>query len=360
MTGQSRLSAVREYLERNRLEAMLVTGRENCAYLSGFTGEGSLVVTATGLYILTDSRYFEQAGADAPAFELVKVNGLVPEALRDLLARVPVTRLGFGEEHVTYREYSEIADRAAARGCEMVPVRGVVESLREVKDAAEVDSIRKAASITAGALAKLVDSLKPGVSEIDLAAEVEYLMRKAGAERLAFEPVIVSGPRGSLPHGVPTARKIGRGEFVTFDIGAVWGSYCSDMTRTVAVGDPPEELMRVYEVVRKAQQAALSVIRPGLGLREADAAARSVIVDAGYGEYFGHGLGHGVGLAIHESPRLSPKAPENGMIREGMVFTVEPGVYIPGVGGVRIEDTVVARPHGVEVLTDFPKHLIRL
>ena len=354
------MTAVREHLERDRLGAMLVTNRENVLYLSGFGGEGGLVVTPGSCHILTDARYVEEAGAQAPAFELIRVTNGLAEAVGEVLGRLDVTRLGFEEEHVTFKQYSDIAAQARDRALEMVPVRGVIEALREVKDESEIERIRRAASIAVEGISWVVDGLKPGVSEVDLAAEIEYRMRRSGAQGLAFESIVTSGPRGSLPHGAPSDRRIGVGDLVTVDVGAVWDSYCSDITRTFAVGDPPESLVRVYEVVRRAQEAALSAIRPGLGLREVDAVARSIIVDAGYGELFGHGLGHGVGLAVHESPRLSPRAPENGCIREGMVFTVEPGIYVPGIGGVRIEDTVVVRSDGVEVLTDYPKHLIRL
>ncbi|MCR4397419.1 MAG: Xaa-Pro peptidase family protein [Firmicutes bacterium] len=358
--SEERLSRVRESLGARGLDGILLSGYENCLYVSGFTGEGHLVITGDAAFVLTDSRYYEQAGGEAPAFELVETPGSVHEVLPELVRGKGIRRLGFERDIITHGQFLEMSQALGTSGCDLVPTRGLVERMREVKSDAEAGEIRRACGIMVRAFQNLLPKIRPGVTEYDLAVEIEFEVRRLGADRIGFPAIVASGKRGSLPHARPTLKEIRAGEMVTVDFGAFVGPYCADMTRTVAVGDPEPKLVEIYEVVRNAQEAAVAGVRPGMSLREADSIARESIARAGYGQYFGHGLGHGIGLRIHESPRLSPRAPEDGVVREGMTVTVEPGIYVPGLGGVRIEDSVRVCSDGVEVFTEFTKELIRL
>ncbi|MGE5485171.1 MAG: M24 family metallopeptidase [Ignavibacteriales bacterium] len=358
--SSDRLVNLRGCLRRERLDAVLLSGHENCIYISGFTGEGHVLVALDAAFVLTDSRYAEQAGEESPAFELLNVTGTHAEAVAGIVARRGIRRLGLESEHLTYKQYTGFAEAVAGSGCETSPVYGVVEEMREIKSDREIDRIRAAGRLACEAFKRTYPRMASGITESAFALELDTEMRRMGAEGPAFPTIVASGRRGSLPHAKPSDKVIEEGDMVTVDFGAVLDLYCSDMTRTIAVGDPPPVLIDVYGVVREAQQAALARICPGMTLREADAVAREIIRRAGYGDQFGHGLGHGVGLSVHESPKVSPKAPESGLVRKGMVITVEPGVYLPGIGGVRIEDTVRVGEGGVEALADFPRDLIVL
>lgn len=355
---EHRLSDVRKAISALGADCMLVSSPENCLYLSSFTGEGRLLVCSRGQMLMTDSRYVEQAAAEAPEFQVVTVTGEYAEAVNSLVADLSITCLCFEESHLTFKEYADL--RKALGTVELKPVSNVVESLRMRKTSEEVNSIRKAAHLTDMAFEHILEMVRPGVTELEIAIEMEFFMRRNGASASAFPIIIASGARGSLPHGTASSKPLRFGEMITIDAGAVVDHYCSDMTRTISLGEPPLEIRKVYDVVLEAQQAAVASVRPGMRLRDIDAVARDIMARAGYGSYFGHGLGHGVGLAVHEPPRLSPKAPPDGLVENGMVFTVEPGVYIPGLGGVRIEDTVWVHDDMVEILTMTPKRLIVL
>lgn len=351
-----RLEGLRRALGEHQVDAFMITRPENRAYMSGFTGSaGWLIITADKAFLITDFRYFEQATAQAPDFEVIKQGTLVTDTLREVLERAGVQRLAFEKEYVTYADYERYRERL---GVDLQPVDGAVEKLRLVKDSGEVDAIRQAAAIGDKAFRRILDFLRPGLREDEVALELEFQMRKAGATGLAFDIIVASGPRSSLPHGRASDRVIQEGDFVKMDFGCVFNGYCSDMTRTVVMGEPDEKQREIYDIVLEAQVAAVKAVRPGLTGKELDEVARKIIADHGYGDKFGHGLGHGVGRMVHEGPRVSSLGEDP--LQPGNVITIEPGIYLPGWGGVRIEDLVVVTESGAEILTGSPKELIIL
>lgn len=352
MGTKNRIEALRAALDAAGLEAMLVASGVNRRYLSGFTGTaGALLFTPRGQYLLTDFRYVTQAPLQAVDYEVVEHAPDMMDTVKALLAEAGVTRLGFEERHVSYADWSSWSKALAP--VELVPVDGLPEKLREKKDDDEIAVIREAAKLADAAYAHILHFVRPGVTELDLAAELESFMRKNGATGPSFDTIVASGERSAMPHGVASDRKLQSGEFVTFDFGALYRGYCSDLTRTIVVGEATDRHREIYGIVLEAQEHALANIRPGMTGREADALTRDVITRYGYGEFFGHGTGHGIGLEIHEAPRLSQRS--DTVLEPGMVVTVEPGIYIPGFGGVRIEDDVVVTESGIHVLTSSPK-----
>lgn len=344
-----RLQRLRERMAAAGVPALLVTKVENRRYMSGFTGTwGWLLVTPQEAYLITDSRYTEQARAQAPDYKLVQQSnaGMLHE-VRELAGSLGLKALGVEPHVLTHSEYRSLAEKL--HPIELMDTDHLVEDLRKTKDPGEVDQIRQALAMTDRAFEHILTVLKPGMREKDVALELEYTMRQQGAEALSFDTIVASGPRSALPHGIASDRVIEAGDFVTMDFGCKHGGYCSDFTRTVSVGQAPDELRRIYDVVRRAQQAALEAVRPGMVAQELDAVARRVIDEAGYGKCFGHGLGHGVGLEIHEAPRLGVTGQE--VLKPGMIITIEPGVYVPGLGGVRIEDMVCVTEQGGDDLT---------
>lgn len=353
MTRTDRLRAL---LAERQLEGILIHKPENRTYLTGFTGSaGVALVTARAALLLVDFRYVEQAAAEAPGWEVMKVAPQATDTVVEIVRGRELSQIGFESDGLTYRQHGDLAK--ALQPSELVPLDGL-DRLRWVKDAEELARIRQAAAIADAAFAHVRSLLRPGVRERDVALELEFFMRRHGADKEAFETIVASGVRSSLPHGRASDKVLGSGEFVTLDFGAVVGGYHSDCTRTVVLGEASSRQREIYELVLTAQQRALAGLRPGLNTRDADALARQVITDAGYGDQFGHGLGHGVGLAIHEGPALSPR--EDATLEAGMVVTVEPGVYLPGWGGVRIEDLAVITAGSCEILTTAPRHLMIL
>jgi len=350
-----RLARLRARLAELALPGLLVTGRANVRYLSGFAGEGFLVVTADGQWLVTDGRYEEEAAAAAPSFELVayRREAELKERLRALAREAAVDRLGCEAAHLSLARHRWFAE--TLEGVELDPREGLVEELRRVKDAEEVARIRRALALAEEACARLLPRIGPGRSERELALELEVTMRELGADGPAFDLIVAAGANASRPHARPGSRRLERGDLVILDFGAVWEGYHSDTTRTLVVGPPAPRQREVYEVVLAAQEAALSAVRPGATGEEVDRAARTVIEEAGYGERFLHGTGHGVGLEIHEAPRLSPGREDR--LEAGMVVTVEPGVYLPGWGGVRLEDLVLVTEDGGRSLNGLPKEL---
>lgn len=354
----SRIDRVRAALAGKELDGLVVQKPENRAYLSGFTGTaGLLLITGKGAHLLTDFRYTEQARSQAPQFQVhqVATAGYHP-VLLSLLQADGVQRLGFESDFVTFDSYAAYQKELA--GVELVPAAGLVERLRMVKEAEEIAAIRQAAAIADAAFDHILGYIRPGVSERDVALELEFFMKRQGASALAFDIIVASGPRSSLPHGVASDRVIGSGELVTLDFGCVYQGYCSDMTRTIMVGEPDEKQREIYEIVLEAQRRGVAAARPGLTGRELDAVCRDFISARGYGEAFGHGTGHGVGRYIHEDPRVSQLGQET--LVPGHVVTIEPGIYLAGWGGVRIEDLLVITENGAEVLSHSPKDLIIL
>jgi Xaa-Pro aminopeptidase len=350
----ARLLRLRELLTQQSLDALLVGQPENRSYLSGFSGSaGVLCIAARLALIATDFRYYEQVGIESPQFELVKVTATVADVLPELLARQEVRRLGFEADHVTFVDAQEWM--AIAPDVEWVPTKDLVMDMRAVKDAGEVATMREAIRLTDEALAAALLQVQPGMTERDLAWLIESYIRTHGSPAVSFEIIVASGPNGARPHARASDAALPTGEPIVIDMGARLGGYCADLTRTVCLGQPndPDRFWEIYNIVLRAQQAAEAVIRPGVTGKEVDAVARNLIAEAGFGDFFGHGLGHGVGLAVHELPRLSRLAVTP--LASGNVVTVEPGIYLPGWGGVRIEDVVLVTENGVEVLTEAPK-----
>jgi Xaa-Pro aminopeptidase len=351
-----RLARLRELMAEENLDGMLITQPENRRYVSGFTGSnGVLIVTPERQAIATDFRYYEQVQSQALDWELIQVGydfeGKMLDVLRDL--GLGGRLVGFEGGHVPVAQLHgwERALRGLVR---LSSTTHLVENLRMAKDDEEIQAIRRAVALADEALAHIYDWLQPGMTERQVAWELECAMRTRGASSVAFEIITASGPNGALPHLRPTERVIQAGEPIVMDLGCSVDGYCSDVTRTVCLGQPKDgRYLEIWDLVLRAQETAVTGIRPGITGADADKLARDVIARAGHGDYFGHGLGHGVGLAVHEDPRLSFTYMHE--LAAGAVVTVEPGVYLPGCGGVRIEDMLVVRPDGVQVLTGAAK-----
>jgi len=349
-----RLQKLRQALEEEGLDAILVTRPENQRYLSGFTGgEGALLITQRRALLLTDFRYFDQVAEEAPDFELVEVEDKASLVLKRCLKELEVKTLGFESTHLPFARYQEW--KKATRGTKWVPTREMVETLRMIKDEQELVKIRKAVAIADMACDYIRDFMEAGMSEKRVAWELESYMRTHGAEAVAFNFIVASGPNGAKPHAVPQDRPIAEGEPIVMDMGARFEGYHSDLTRTVCLGEPDPKLREIYDIVLQAQLAAEERAKAGMTGQEVDAFARDIIAKAGYKDHFGHGLGHGVGLAVHEGPRVSLKS-EN-ILRPGMVCTIEPGIYLTGWGGVRIEDMVLFKEDGIQILSKARKEL---
>lgn len=350
-----RLKRLRAELQSRNLPAMLITYPVNRKYMTGFTGSsGVVIVTADHAYLITDFRYRTQAPAQAKHYEVIEQQPKVTDTILDVLRQCGVDEVGFEQDHVSYSDY--VNYREQWTGIQLTAVQGIVERLREVKDEAELQIMREAADLADRTFSHLLGWIRPGMQEREVALEMEIFMRRHGASSSAFDTIVASGERSALPHGTASDKLLALGEFVTFDFGAYYRGYCSDLTRTIMLGQPTERHREIYDIVREAQAHALEQIRPGMTGREADALARDIIARYGYADQFGHGTGHGLGMEIHEAPRLS-KLSETVLV-PGMVVTVEPGIYIPGFGGVRIEDDVVITDTGIEILTHSVKELL--
>lgn len=353
-----RIEAVLAIMAEKQMESLFITREANIRYLSGFTGGDSFLLLAPQAKLLiTDSRYIEQAARECPGFEVVRYRSPMPnleETLQSRMRQLGITRLGFEADSLTYDVYARIA--TALAGIEFIPTDGIVAAVRLCKDQKEIDCIRQAAWIADQAFARIIGIIQPGVTEMEIARELDYLMKKGGASDTSFQTIIASGANSSLPHAIPSLRQIQRGDLITMDFGAVFQGYCSDITRTVVVGEASPRQREIYDLVLRAQAAGLAAVKAGIRARDVDQAARQVIEAAGFGDYFGHSLGHGVGLEIHELPTLSGKCDQ--VLAAGMVATVEPGIYLPEWGGVRIEDTVAVTADGCEILTKTPKDLL--
>ncbi len=329
-------------------DAVLITSPHNLRYFSGFTGgEGIALVCRDGAEILiTDSRYTEMAQKEAADFQVIEFGGTfrLTDALSEQLKRHLVQKLAFEDTEMSYAQYRSFQD--VFSGIEWIPLSSRLTEIRMVKEEWELELLRRAEQIGVQAFEHILPFIKVGVAEQEIALELDYFMRKQGAQGNSFETIAVSGENSSLPHGVPGTRRLGEGDFLTMDFGCVYRGYCSDMTRTVVIGRASERQREIYNTVLAAQQKGLVTIRAGITGKEADSAARSIIENAGYGEYFGHSLGHGVGIQIHELPNLSSRSQTE--LKENMVVTCEPGIYIPNFGGVRIEDMVCVKADGCE------------
>ncbi len=346
-----RLIRLRARLDAAGADAVLLARPQNVTYVSGFAGSAGLVVVVGGEpTLVVDFRYVEQAASQAPGIARVRAKGPLLDAAAEVLKQAGARRVAIEEEFLPVGQFRRLAEAIAPS--EVVPVEGI-DHIRWHKAPEEVEAIRRAMRVAEAAFVDVVPLVRPGAVERDIAVALEERLRRRGAQRMPFEIIVASGPRAALPHGVAGDRVIGPGECVTIDFGAVTDGYTADCTRTLVTAPATDRHREVYGIVLQAQQAALEGLRAGITGREGDALARDVIAGAGYGDAFGHSLGHGVGLAVHEGPTLSPR--EEAVLQPGAVVTVEPGIYLPGWGGVRIEDLVVITEGGCENLTTLPK-----
>lgn len=352
----TRLERLRARMAGLKLEAVLVSQAENRRYVSGFTGStGVLLVTATKALFVTDFRYYEQVAWQCPEFTLVKQTKTFKAAFAEAARLARAKSIAIESRDVSIGLFQDMQDALTGKKIALVPVSDVVEPLRMVKDEGEVATIAQAARITDAALAAALPSFHAGMTESQAAWEIEKRMRDMGAQGVGFELIVASGPNSALPHARPSTRLLQEGEPIVIDIGARVDGYTADLTRTICLGKQTGKFRKVYDIVLKAQLAALSAIKAGITDKAADAVARDVIAGSGYGPRFGHSLGHGVGLAVHEGPRLSPFVAEPKPLQPGTVVTVEPGIYLPGWGGIRIEDLVVVTETSVRILSAAPK-----
>ena len=352
------MNNLKKYLTllNGEVDGLLLTSRYSRHYGAEFDiAEGVAIVTKKGCRYFTDSRYIESAENNLKGFEVLEMNreNNYIKRLNQAIEDFGVTALGFEEDYMTVAEFKHYEANLNAK---LVPYNKEINGFRGTKEEWELNLMRKAQAITDKAFAEVITRIKPGMTELELQAELIYCMYKNGGTGLAFDPIVVSGPNTSLPHGVAGERVIKEGDFITMDFGASYMGYCSDMTRTVAVGYATDEMREIYETVLKAQEAAIAVTKAGVPGKEIDAVARNIIKEAGYGEYFGHGYGHSLGLEIHESP--SPNAGNADPMPVGAVCSAEPGIYLPGKFGVRIEDVTIITEDGCEDITKSPKNLI--
>lgn len=348
---------MRPVLRQGGLDAVLLVGAPNLRYFCGFTGsDGALLVTEENSVFLTDSRYTSQARQEVTAGAICQYAGR-PEGIARELRERGLRRIGFEAEKLSFAAVERLRKETDG-DCVWIPLSDELRSLRGRKDKDELRVMEAAARIAEEAFREILPQVRPGAVERDLALELEFAMRRRGAEDKAFPFIVASGERGALPHGAASERRLRAGELVTFDFGACLHGYQSDETVTLAVGEVPSRLRRIYDVVFEAQQRALALVGPGVPLVQIDRAAREFIAEQGFGDFFGHGLGHGVGLEVHEYPVVSSRSEDTA--EEGMVFTVEPGIYIPDLGGVRLEDTIQVTTAGYRRLTHWPKDFLSL
>jgi Xaa-Pro aminopeptidase len=351
-----RLAAVRELLPAHAVDALLVSGPENRRYLSGFTATdpdwGMLLISPEAAMLLTDFRYQSWARQEAAECEVCIHQVDLAESLGKLLKGLKVRRLGFEAAHLSFRQHERLTRSVAGAGLTVTwqPLEGLVEGLRQIKTGAELAVMRRALTLTETVMRRVAEALIPGQTERQVAWEIEKRLREGGAEGLAFPPIVAAGPNSARPHHHPGDYRLKAGEPIIIDMGARIDGYCADMTRTFIIGPADEHFRKIYSLVRRAQARAEAGLKAGMDSLAGDALAREVIAAAGFGEAFGHSLGHGVGLAVHETPNLSPSEARRGVLPAGCVLTVEPGIYLTGWGGVRLEDMVLLHPEGAEVL----------
>ncbi|MDP5275681.1 M24 family metallopeptidase [Chengkuizengella axinellae] len=351
-----RIQQIREKLNELKLDGIFITNQYNRRYMTGFTGSaGYVLITAKEAVLFSDFRYKSQAPQQAKDFEFVELGRTSPlNTVKLKLDEFGVQNLGFEQNDVNFAFYTKLTKEF--EGTALVPTDLAVETLRMIKDESELKIMQQAADIADHAFSHIVNFIKPGLSEKEIALELEYVMRKNGAASSSFDIIVASGERSALPHGIASERIVQNNEFVKLDFGAIFNGYCSDITRTVFVGTPSEKHKEIYSVVLESQLNALNNLKAGITGKEGDALSRDVIAKHGYGDLFGHGLGHSLGLEVHESPRLSPMSDE--VLKPNMVLTVEPGIYVPDFGGVRIEDDVVITESGIHNLTHSTKEFI--
>lgn len=351
-----RLTKVRDKFNELGVDGLLITNSKNRRYMTGFTGtSGIVMISSTKAVFITDFRYMEQAKNQVQNYEIVQHKGPIHEEVAKLVKDLGIKHLGFEQDEMTFGTFKIYENAVSAK---MVPISGVIEKLRLIKTDLELQILKEAAAIADQAFDHIIKVIKPGVNELEVSNELEFFMRKKGATSSSFDTIVASGFRSALPHGVASDKVIKAGELVTLDFGAYYKGYCSDMTRTVGVGEISDVLKSIYDIVLQSQLLGMNGIKAGMTGKQADALTRDYITAKGYGEYFGHSTGHGIGLDIHEGPALSVKS--DTLLEPGMVVTVEPGIYLEGVGGVRIEDDIVITKDGNIALTHSQKELLLL
>jgi len=352
-----RLERMVARLPEKELDGILISAPDNRQYMSGFTGSAGYLFIAKGKAVLvTDSRYTEQAANQATGFEVVQIRGGW-DWLVELLKSSGVRRLGFESQDMTVATYNNLLDAlkedSDASKVSLIAASGLTEEQRVTKDEGELAFLQRAIDASDAAMEAVCPAIQEGMTESEVAWRMEKAMREFGADGISFETIVASGPNGAMAHHRPSDRQIQNGEPIVIDMGARVGGYCSDITRTVLLGEPDDTFRKIYDIVLGAQLTAINTVRPGMTGEECDGLSRDVIVQAGYGDNFGHSLGHGVGLAVHENPRVSPRSTDS--LEPDMVFTVEPGIYVSGWGGVRIEDIVVLGEKGATPLSKASK-----
>jgi Xaa-Pro aminopeptidase len=351
---ETRQKISRKILDSYHWDGILFVSLENIRYLCGFTGsDGAFVITQKESFFLTDSRYWTQADEEVKGSRIIRYKKKM-EGIFSLLFDLKLREIGFESAFLPFSAYQFLTARLADEA-KLIPLEDELKNLRAVKDTHELTLIRRAIDISSNAFFRITEILKEGVVEQEVALEMESIMKRNSADAIGFDIIIASGKRSALPHGKASGKRIEKGDFILIDFGSGFQGYHSDQTRTVVCGNPSPEQQKIYQIVKEAHDQAIEKVRPGIPIGEVDRAARDHIRNQGYGEYFGHGTGHGIGLAVHEDPVVNSE--NKGLLQEAMVFTIEPGIYIPDRGGVRIEDMVLVTPHGVEVLTYLPGEL---
>jgi Xaa-Pro aminopeptidase len=352
--NEQRLSRVLEIIEQKNLHSCVLKGMDNIFYLTGFRGsEGTVLVTRGDVVVLTDSRYITHAREKAEGCTVLETRGK-DNLLGTLFERYGITKTGFDSNHTLYQTYYNWKE--GSPGVEFVPLSNDIEAVRRCKDPDEILAVRKAVDIATKAFAAVLEKIAPGATEKEVANELDHAMRCLGADAPSFETIVASGPRAALPHARPTDKALEAGEEVIIDFGCEVDGYCSDETCTVPLGEPKGKISEIYGIVREAKEKGIQAVRAGLSVQELDMIVRGFIEDKGYGDFFRHGTGHGVGIAVHEAPAITVNG--EGLLEENMIITVEPGIYIPQVGGVRLEDMVLVTRDRGEVLTKLRKDLI--
>lgn len=352
-----RIDKTRAFIKENDIEAFLVIKPENIRYLSGFTGtSGQLLITQRINYLITDFRYIDQAKMQCPDYEIVKQERKMIDTIKDICLQENIKYIAFEEEQMVFKMYETYYQ--ALKPIKFIPSSQFLTTIRSIKDEEEITSLKKAVSLADEAFSHIIQYIKPGVREKEIALELEFFLRKKGAEAKPFDFIVASGERGALPHGVASDKPIANGDLVTMDFGCILNGYCSDITRTVCIGTSSIKQREIYNIVLEAQITGINCLKTNMKCEDADRISREVIEKAGYGEYFGHCLGHGVGMEVHEEPRLA-KGNDN-LLQPGMVVTIEPGIYIPSYGGIRIEDMVLIHENHIEILTKSCKDMLIL
>ncbi|MGF7185832.1 Xaa-Pro aminopeptidase [Desulfitispora alkaliphila] len=353
-----RIKELKAYMEKSEIECVIIAKPENVYYYSGFTGSaGALIIATDRQELITDFRYVAQAGEQSPHFKVEKTTKGVLKEIGELIDKERYNVVALEKKHLSYDAVKELTETFSTE-VQLESIDEKIMEFRSIKDAREQELLKQSAALTDEAFTHILNFAKEGMQEADIALELEFFMRKRGATGPSFPYIVASGPRSALPHGVATNKKINSGEVITLDFGCMYKRHASDMTRNIVVGTPTERHKEIYHIVLEAQEAALNSIKPGMKASGLDQVARRIITDAGYGEYFGHGLGHGIGLNVHENPSVSPRS--EGVLKPGMVISVEPGIYLPNLGGIRIEDVVLIEEDGYENLTKSSKELISL